>query len=84
MAKRKECTVSKRGIAALSKLPVSRSVQERSLTLEEGLEVIRAYRRGVSVADIAKELGYSHTGFYTVLGTWALRNAALLEDSGKR
>lgn len=53
----------------------------RSLTHQEALELIRAYRRGVPLEDIGKAIGRGRANVYAVLGTWALRHAALPEDS---
>ncbi len=50
-----------------------------SLSEQEGIEAIRAYRRGVAVHAIDEALGRAghRSGFYMHVGMWALRFAKI-------
>ena len=48
--------------------------RERMLSAEDGPEVIAAFRRGVSVDQIAATLGRGRGNIYAAVGTWALRH----------
>lgn len=61
--------------------PTQKNAGKRSITAEEGIEIIRAYRRGVSLEALGKAMGRDRAAVYARLGTWALRHAALPEDN---
>lgn len=69
-------------IATLKGLTVSTLRGKRgTLTVGEGYEVVRAYRRGVTIAAVAEALGKNPMAVYSALGSWALRHCRLPEDS---
>lgn len=52
---------------------------KRTLPPEDVVEIIRAYRRGVSLERIGQAIGRSRGNVYAIVGTWALRHASLPE-----
>ena len=59
----------------------------RGLTLEEGLEIIRARRRGALLKQLSVAIGKpsdSGGSLLAAMGSWALRFAHLPEDGGDR
>lgn len=68
----------------LRKLPTKKSVKHRgrvALSADEGMEVLRAIRRGVKQSDISATLGINEGSLHTYIGTWAMRHVALPEDA---
>lgn len=61
--------------------PEPREQAKRSLGAEIAVEIIRAYRRGVSMERIAKAAGRGRGTLYAIVGTWALKHAHLPEDN---
>ena len=70
-------------VRALQELKTDGTARDqRGLTEAEGMEAIRARRRGASLAQIADALGKKRPASYllSALGTWAFRYAKLPED----
>lgn len=65
-------------VAAIAALAPS-SAARRRITDAEVREIIRAYRRHVPVAQIARTLGRTPASLYTAVGAWALREARVEE-----
>jgi hypothetical protein len=59
---------------ALRTLTGARARSRQALTLEEGLELIRAHRRGTPWTELARVLGRRRVTIYAILGTWALHH----------
>lgn len=47
-------------------------------TFEEGLAVIRAFRRGIGIRTIERETGLRYGAIYSKLGAWAMRYAVIV------
>lgn len=64
--------------------PAAGQDSRRALSVEEGLEALRAYRRGVPLEQIARALDKGRGSFYSLVGTWALRHCRCPERDTAR
>ncbi len=71
----------KDNIKALRSLKPTRNTDSRRrLAADVARECIRAYRRGVSMEEIAKAAGRKRANLYSLLGSYALHNCTCVEE----
>lgn len=78
-----EVSAVKEAIDRLAELPAT-TPRNQTLSAEDGVAVMKALRRGVSMTQVADALGLRPGNLYSALGAWAARYCKCADqDNGK-